>query len=170
MVTLNPKTLFLSKNSLFVISAYYFLSFTIGLAATAITIINPICSSNPMLPLVVGGSGMSLIGSSVYYMRKIYKACLSDGLHLSNESATFLKRLGTLMYLFARPLFGVGFALLVVVGMKAGIVTTTKGDVETSEGFFFMTMFFCFFAGFAAGRILNRLDTQSASIANQVIE
>lgn len=170
MVTPNPKTLFLSRNSLFVVSAFYFLSFITGLAATTMAIINPICSSNPMLPLVVGGVGMSLIGSGVYYVRKIYKACLSDGLDLSNESATFLKRLGTLIYLFARPLFGAGFALLVVVGMKAGIVTIAKGNVETSEGFFFVTMFFCFFAGFAAGRVLDRLDAQSGSIANKVIE
>lgn len=127
-------------------------------------------TDNSILSLL-GSLGMSIVGATTYYIRKIYKYCIG-GIITSpadNESDK-LHQLGVTAYFIIRPIFALGLSLLVVIGLKAGILTMANNKPNLSEGFIYSSMFISFFCGFSSGDLLEILEKSGNKIFSKIFQ
>jgi hypothetical protein len=174
-VTSDPATerqLFLSNSLISALFIYYFVIIVIGISLAGITLIipNPLIKEDlPIFTLsLLGSCAMALNGSGIFYLRKLYKLCFSKNLTVSADPLTSVKRMGTLIYFIARPLFSLGFALLVVIGTRAGFYLLTEAAADLTSGFQYTTMFVSFFAGFLSGRFVKQLESSGELIIEKL--
>ena len=90
-------------------------------------------------------------------MRKIYKSCINQ-VFLSPEVDQEKEEIGVLAYYLLRPIFAIGFSLLIVLSLRTGFQIVTIIDEELNSGYIYLVMLLSFFAGFSSGDILNYLD------------
>ena len=167
----NQTKLHISKRWLVTLFVYYFLVFIIG-NIISLVILMPklmLCQEIQILEsAVIGSVGMSLLGSSIFYIRKLYKSCIISDFILDVSTDKFLIRLGTIVYYLARPLFAVGFSILVVTGLLSGLKIVSNEDIELNQNFVYMTMFLSFYVGFLTGRFVKNLENSGNRILKQI--
>lgn len=163
--------LHMTKRQLIFTYVYYSVIFVIGncLSLFSITPITFLSIPFGFLELgIIGGIGMSCLGSSIYYIRKLYKSCINGAIVLDSTEAGFLNRLGTVTYYLARPFFSVGFSILIVVGLLSGFMAVSIKDIELKQGFVYVIMFCSFFTGFLAGRFVKILETEGVGFLKRL--
>ena len=102
---------------------------------------------------------MSGFGAAAYYIRKLYKNCIQAKVLIpSKEHSDILKKIGSFVYFSLRPIFALGFSLLVIVGLNAGKITIVGKAVPLNNGFIFISMFLSFFVGFSSGKLIKALE------------
>lgn len=112
-------------------------------------------------------AAMSLVGSGIFYVRKLYKAMINESYTLIQESwaeqssQTKLKRLGTLAFFLFRPIFGVAFSVLVYSLWRLSLSASGTNEVQPTLGFLYTTISLGFVSGFLAGRMLGMLESYS---------
>jgi len=161
----------LSKRTVIFILVYYVLLFFIGLLLTLVALLSflpEILKLSKYEMAVTGSIGMSLIGSSIYYIRKIYKLCIGGTMEASADDSMSLKQLGLSVYFYMRPLFAIGFSILLVVGLNAGILSVHEPPQDLSIGFVHVSIFLSFFAGFLAGDLLDLLERFGKSVLEKL--
>lgn len=166
------RKLYLTNSWITALFIYYFVIFLSGLALAVIALVpSTIFDKSPqILGLALFGSiGMSSNGSAIFYIRKLYKLCFSENLCKNDCENTYIRKLGTIVYFIARPLFGVGFSLLVVIGLQSGFMLTITKPIDLNNGFIYLSMFISFFVGFLAGRFIKRLETSGDRILENVL-
>ncbi|GAA5124018.1 hypothetical protein JIN84_12105 [Luteolibacter yonseiensis] len=101
----------------------------------------------------------SIIGSSIYYIRKLYKT-----LHLplpekrlNNHS---MIRFGYAIYYFARPVFAGAFGLIAVVALQAGHKFISQSPDLKETNFLYACTTLGFFIGFSCGKLIKQLETK----------
>jgi hypothetical protein len=161
----------LSKRVLIALLTFYVVLLVFGLLSSLYAIIPRIIVKS--IPAVltratIGSLSMSAVGSTVFYLRKLYKAAISGRLQLDDRYELSIVRLGTAVYYFARPLFALAFSILVVVGLLAGFFAVSSPSLDLQQGFVFVTMFFSFFAGFSAGAFVRRLEESSDTFLDHI--
>jgi len=119
---------------------------------------------------LLGSIGMSSMGSSIFYIRKLYKSCIRRDMTIAPDNNDTLIILGTFIYYLARPLFSVGFSILVVIGLATGLLAISIRGGELNIGFTYLTMFFSFFIGFQVGSFIKRLERRGERIVNKIME
>jgi hypothetical protein len=113
---------------------------------------------------VLCGASMALAGSSVFYVRKLYQACINNSYTFYDESEGGLtasgrvKRLGTFAYFLFRPLFGIAFSFVIYSLWRLSITASGASDLEPQDGFLYVTISLGFLSGFLAGRVLAMLE------------
>jgi len=113
---------------------------------------------------VVYCGAMSLVGASIFYTRKLYKAIISDSYTLVTQPfvdqppAVRLKRLGTFAFYIFRPVFGVAFAIMVYSIWRLSLSASGADQASPTKGFLYTTIAMGFLSGFLAGRILGMLE------------
>lgn len=98
-----------------------------------------------------------LLGSSIYYIRKLYKDCFMDNkvLHEDNK----LKKIATVIYFLSRPFFAVAFSIMIIIGIKAGfIIISTSENAIKMENFIYVSVFLSFIGGFRVGNVINKFE------------
>jgi hypothetical protein len=164
----NITVLFLSKRIIISIFIYYFILFIIGNFLSILVLVpnQIIDNTNHLINALTGSIGMSLIGSTIFYIRKLYKSCINGNLTSEISEDNFLIRLGTMVYYTARPLFSVGFSVLIIIGLLSGILTisTSTEKNEINVGFVYLTMFLSFFSGFSSGRFVKILEKKGDAV------
>jgi len=112
---------------------------------------------------------MACNGSSIFYIRKLYKLCFLDYLQQPSTDSenTLLRRLGTTAYFLTRPVFSLGFAILIVIVLSSTFSLTNKKPLELDTGFIYLTMFVSFFGGFLSGHFIKVLETKGEDILNR---
>jgi hypothetical protein len=118
---------------------------------------------------LIGGIGCSLLGSTVFYLRKLYKSCIRGEIILPSTSADAIQSKGVFYYFTLRPLFAIVFSVLIHLTLKASVSFMSVKEVNLSEGFIFLTMFLSFFAGFAAGDFLNIIEARSEGVISKIL-
>lgn len=152
---------------------YYFLVLVVGVFLAVLALLPGIMyeEEQSLMHLAIMGSvGMAANGAAIYYIRKLYKLCFADNLNLSGGDNLYARRLGTVVYFVGRPLFSIGFSILVVIGLRSGFLLTTEGPVKLNDGFIYMAMFFSFFVGFLSGRFVKRLERSGEKVIGQVVQ
>ena len=155
----------LTKNIIICLYIYYLLIFAIGGILGIIFVIPGAFNINDELILfrsIFASIGMALLGSSIFYIRKLYKSCIKG--NIERDDTNCLSRIGASVYYFARPLFSIGFSLIIVVGINAEYMLISKDANITNDSFIHICMFFSFFGGFGAGRFIKYLEGKSISI------
>lgn len=167
------RTLYLTNTWTTLLFAYYFIVLVSGIALAIIALLPEIVYKNtlPVLHLAIMGSiGMAANGAAIFYIRKLYKLCFAGNLNLSESENVYARRLGTIVYFIGRPLFSIGFSLLVVIGLRSGFLLTTEGAVVLNAGFVYMAMFFSFFVGFLSGRFVKQLEQSGEKVIARIVE
>jgi hypothetical protein len=142
---------------------YYAFTFFSGLLLSIIAICHCI-NLSVFNNSVMGGLGAALLGSSIFYIRKLYKATLNDNITISLNSNDSIKRLGTGIYFIARPFFSMSFSILLIVGLRAGFIISSKSQISLDDGFIYVVMFLSFFVGFLSGKFIKYLENEGEKI------
>ena len=116
------------------------------------------CEYPVLLKAIIGSFGITLVGSSIFYSRKLYKHSIKPTLSSPSSDAERIQRTGIFMYFLLRPFFALCFSFLIILGFKVSILIISVKDETLNNGFIYLTMFTSFFAGYSAGDILAILE------------
>ena len=101
MIDETPRKLYLTPTQTKVLFGYYFVTLLAAFfCACAVFVPGPLSRFEYLELAFIGSASMASLGSSVFYIRKLYKAVLSDALTTDNAkgnlkaSATFVNRPG----------------------------------------------------------------------------
>ncbi|WP_290459763.1 hypothetical protein [Romboutsia ilealis] len=114
----------------------------------------------------IGSISSSLLGSSVSYIRKIYK--MSLGNHFSNSQASYSENFGSMLYFIYRPIFAIIFSLIIFLAIKIGIIPILNIDSQISSSTVDICMFISFFVGLNAGKLLNVLEKGGNKLVDNI--
>ncbi|MBS7132442.1 MAG: hypothetical protein KH116_16055 [Clostridium sp.] len=117
---------------------------------------------------LIGSISTNLMACSIFYIRKIYKILLSSNFVIQNDSS--LKTLGTILYFAIRPIFSISFTLLLIIGLKAGLINIFQNNNTISSSFTDICMFVSFFIGFSSGKFLESIEKKSHSISKSLLK
>ena len=136
---------------------YLFLALGGSIASASVFIPGPMSHFDFMGLAIIGSACMACAGSAIFYFRKLYKSILQGSLTEASVPSD-LNALASFAYFFARPMFSIIFALIVVIGIKSGLVLSGAAPENAGYGYVQMTMFFSFFVGFLSGRFIRHLE------------
>lgn len=122
--------------------------------------------ANQIALAVIGSLSTNLMGCTIFYTRKIYKILLSSSFCVQNYGT--LQTLGTILYFIIRPVFSMCFTLLLIIGLKAGLINIFQNNTTISSSFTDICMFISFFIGFSSGKFLESIEKKSQSIAESI--
>ena len=164
----------LSKKNTIFLFIYYILLFIISSFFTTLVLI--IHNDSSIISFSINDDNLTLAGcisisilcSSIYYIRKLYKLSLSCSINISDEKYSF-KSIGTIFYFYTRPLFSGIFSILLILGIKSGIFILTQSDQETSSSLTEFYMLLSSFSGFSTGKFFNQIEQKSSSLITSLI-
>jgi len=165
------RVLYLTNRWVIALFAYYFSFLSLGVTCAILAIDPSILfdGEQPIIRLAILGSvGMASNGASIFYIRKLYKLCFTEKLKLDEGNQFYIRRVGTIIYFFGRPLFSVGFSILVILGMKSGFMAIIEKPFELNDGFIYTVMFVSFFVGFLSGRFVKKLESYGSGVINEI--
>lgn len=155
--TRNAKNIQLNRKLIIIIFIYYFAIMVVaGLYAMNLTLAQKI-SPTENAPFFLCLS-LSAVGVSIYYCRKLYKACISDKYHFTEEAAT-AKMVGSVVYFVARPIFGFFFAWVSYMIWVTAIISSVNTFSGFSTNHFFLSGLLGFFVGFLVGQVVSKMET-----------
>lgn len=111
-----------------------------------------------IIKAIIGCFGISMVGSSIFYSRKLYKHSISTEITFPVDESDKLRQVGIFMYFLLRPLFAICFATLIILILRVSILVISVKDQTLEPGFIYLSMFLSFFAGFSTGDILGVLE------------
>jgi hypothetical protein len=161
----------LSRKSIQSLKAYYYIVFAIGVLGLG-TFFFFILSSDYITVLqksLIASIFIALTGSTVFYHRKLYKACINLDFVLPTTEEDLIRENGIKTYFILRPLFSIIFAILFNIILIGGIKVSTE-QFQLKDGFIYTSMFFSFFAGFSSGDIIDKLEEKGANIVKKIID
>lgn len=161
----------LSVKSIKRLTCYYVFLLLTGLIISVLTLLYDIlfdCKIHLLVATMFGGIGTSLFGSSMFYLRKLYKSCINLEFNepISNEDQ--IRQTGIKAYYYLRPIFSIVFSLLVQITQIINVNIVTVSDTTLSIGYLYMTMFLSFFAGFASGDLITYFESKGPNIITRV--
>lgn len=168
MQTIKNRKLYITKRWVYVIFGYYSILFFCGIFFTVYTLVQISPNSKILISALIGSISISISASCIAYIRKLYKSCFNYSSEQESDDQLQLKRLGTIFYFFTRPIFSLLFSILIVVGLKSGMLASTK-KVEFDIGFIYITMFLSFYAGFFSGDFIKKLEKNRQKNIDQII-
>ncbi len=150
---------------------YYFILLLIGITISVLVLIYNVYLDS-VIPLLVattfGGIGSALSGSTIFYLRKLYKSCINLEFNEPVSSEDQIRQIGIKVYFYLRPIFSIAFSLLVQIALIINVQIITISFTNLSIGYMYMTMFLSFFAGFASGDIITYFESKSSDIISKV--
>lgn len=164
------RKLYITKNWVIGIFAYYLIIFLIASIGTGYILFSGSSSGLSIFKQALLGSiSIALAAASTAYIRKLYKLCFNFSSEQDGDDQLFLKRLGTVVYFIVRPLFSILFAILVVAGIRSGIVLSSSADLKLDEGFIYLTMVSSFYVGFLSGDFIKKLESKGQKKLDSLI-
>ncbi len=158
---MNDKKWFkMSKKSAIGIFVFYGLLFILSISISVLNIVsNPLFAAMQITErAVIGGLSFSILGSVIYYSKKLYKTFISLSFTIPTTDDEKLQLFGLVAYFILRPIFSVVFSLLVVLFLKLGCKIVTATDGNLNDGFIYLTIVLSFFCGFSSGDVLDLFD------------
>jgi len=169
----NEEWLKLSNTRVRVIIIYYCILLVLGIVGSIFALLSELNKwvgiTETSTIALIGSLSISTIGSSTFYIRKMYKKCINSEINQPGDGiGDKIQQLGVTVYFAIRPVFALGFSILVVIGLKAGMLTMAQNDSTLSVGFIYTAMFFSFFCGFSSGELINILERFGSTVLNNL--
>lgn len=117
---------------------------------------------------IIAGIGFSIIGSIIFYSKKIYKACINLDFIKPEKEDDRIRAFGITAYFVFRPLFAIIFTLLLIILLKLGIKTISIQANDLKDDFILLTSFLSFFCGYSSGDILDIFDSKGKQIIGNI--
>lgn len=115
---------------------------------------------------IIGCIIFPLLGSSIFYIRKLYKACINLDIVEPNGNEDNIRQSGIIFYFILRPIFSVALGLLLFLSFKIGVSAMVKSP-ELNDGFVYSCMFFSFFIGYSSGDVIDKLEKVGKNIVKK---
>lgn len=150
---------------IFIFSIYIIITI-ISLFAMIIVSVRSLANTNTSNALY-GVVSTSMLGCSIYYVRKLYKMCIGNRvifLDKSSDNASKLRNIGAMIYFLMRPVFAVSFSIVVFLGLRSGMISISNNQGNLTLNFIYLSMFISFFIGFSSGKFLESLQEKSEHI------
>jgi len=159
----------LSKYWLRFIMGYYIINILAGVIVSVIIIANisGFVLNNILLYTTILSMAVSVMLCSVQYLRRLYKACLSGGMHYLTPGDE-VKQFGYIMYFVLRPVYAIVFVLIAVFALLAGVIIVAPIDFQINERFLYLCVVMASIIGFSIGRILDRFNIFSSKHINNI--
>ena len=161
----------LSKTKLWIIFGFFVLLFIAGVVSTIIALNFENCDSLKNISItsiaIIGGFGSAVVGNTIYYIRKLYKACIRNAVEKPCNDNEKVSELGNFFYFITRPFFAIGFALLIHISLKSSVNFITVKEAMLDNGFVYLNMLLSFIGGFATGNMINFIEEKSKKIINE---
>jgi len=126
--------------------------------------------TSKMVGMVLFSIPSALLGSSIYYIRKLYKACIQNIIEEPSEDfSSKIRTLGTQMYFYIRPLISIALSIILILGIYIGINILTVDPEITEENFYILCAIMSFYLGFSNGLILREMDNKDNKLLNSIL-
>lgn len=109
----------------------------------------------------------SVLGATIFYIRKLYKACINFDIQepISNEDK--LRQIGIFFYFFLRPIFSCIFSIIILLILKSGIgILSTSKDL--TRDFYYISLVISFFTGYSSGDLIDKFEVVGKGIVDKV--
>ena len=160
---INMRELSIKKNHIIGLFIYFSILLIVG---CLITIIVFVYSSSSQYDVtqnsIFGAIGSALIGSTIFYIRKLYKGLLSESIKCQENND--IKNIGVLVYFIFRPIFSICFSLFILIGMRLSVSFIQITEQNLNVNYVFLGMMLSFIAGFGAGDIITLLEIKKENI------
>lgn len=169
----NRNTIYiLSKGKIIFLFSFFIFLFLLGLVGSSLTLTSEknFMSEYSISSLaLIGGFSTALVGNTIFYIRKLYKLCISNNMKQNNDSSDNISEIGIFMYLISRPFFAIGFSLLIHIVLKSSISFVSINEVSLNNNFIYLITLLSFLSGFATGDFLTFLEEKSKKVINEKI-
>ncbi|WP_026704425.1 hypothetical protein [Flavobacterium soli] len=115
---------------------------------------------------ILGCIVFPLLGSSIFYIRKLYKASINLDIVEPSNNEDQIRQIGIIFYFVLRPIFSIGLGLLLFLSFKIGVSAMVKSP-ELNDGFVYSCMFFSFFIGYSSGDVIDKLEKVGKNIVRK---
>ena len=158
----------LSKKEIKHIFLYYIIIFILSLIIVGIVICHlEGTTADNLGKLLFFAFVCGLLGSTFYYIRKLYKSCIQ--LLVDAESGTnTMIALGAKIYFYFRPIMGATLAGLIILGIYGGFFFLQDQPAINSERFYIFAAIISFIVGFSNGNIIVQLDKSKDKVAEMI--
>lgn len=150
---------------------YFIILITLGLILSLLIILDGVKlfgETSILNRAIFGSMATSLLGSSIYYCRKLYKACINLDMIFPENEKDQIRQSGVILYFILRPVFSICFSVLTVLIIKSGIFLISECN-GVKENFIFCLMTICFFIGYSSGDFIDVLEDNGKKIIKKVI-
>lgn len=152
----------LSKGNVIFLVGYYCLYIIAGIVISSIELC---CDKNILdmkmliIHMVLSAFGISGMLCSVQYIRRLYKACISD--RIKTEISMF-GQIGTMIYFLFRPIFTFCFVIIIIVGLVSGMyIVTGNLDYILNEKLIYVCMIMSSYIGYSIGSLIDKFESVS---------
>ena len=158
---MSRRVIYLTKKSLIVISIYYILIFLFSLRFIITFFSNDLINYSSLHNTINLSIYCSILGSSLYYIRKLYKDSFADG-KINLKDGSFLQHFGSNFYYYTRPFFAIAFSILVILGYKSGFnfISTPKSELNPNN-FIYLSAVSSLIIGFSIGKVITKLENNN---------
>ncbi len=158
----------MTKNEIKHIFVYYIVLYIISLLLSVLFIW--LLSGQHELSLVnllIFSFLCGLLGSTFYYIRKLYKSCIQLLISPFDEK-NYIRSLGVKIYFYFRPIMGATLATLIVLGIYGGFFFLQDNATINAEKFYIFASLLSFMIGFSNGKIIIQLDESKEKISKMI--
>jgi hypothetical protein len=145
----------------------------IGLISIVLLVSMLIKETNPFPQIEVFSTSIiysiaaSLIGSSIYYSRKMYKACINLDMIKPNGDGDEIREIGVIYYYISRPLYSACLGVIACVALRSGTELITK-DGAINNNFPYLILIVAFFVGYSSADFIDSLEAKGKQVVQGV--
>lgn len=113
-----------------------------------------------------------LLGAVIYYIRKLYKACLHGEVivpEIPNEEI-HIKKIGAKIYFYSRPIISGILAIIMDMGILAGFYFITDQRNINDRTFYVFFILVSFYIGFCNGRVILNIEKKGNDMVNNLFK
>ena len=113
-----------------------------------------------------------LLGSVIYYIRKLYKSCLQNliDVPLVLDDEIRIKTIGAKMYFYLRPIISGILAIIMDMGILAGVYFVINQPNINDHTFYVFIVLVSFYIGFCNGKVIVNIEKRGSDIVNFIFK
>lgn len=142
---------------------------SISLIFLIIDEINPFKSLSIFSLSIISAIATSLVGSSIYYSRKLYKACINQDMLIPQNESDKFRQLGVTSYYLSRPLYSACLSIVACIALRTGTEFISSNGVLNPK-FPYLVMIISFFVGYSSSDFIDELEAKGKKVVNGVIK
>lgn len=160
----------LSRCKVMTLSAYFLLLIIMSMCiilSLFIVELNIYYNVSTLTQSIIGSMSTAALGGSIYYFRKVYKACINLDLSFPESDYDKIREMGVFLYFFLRPLYAICFSVIMIIFLKSGMSFMVE-ETKLNDRFIYISMLLSFFVGYSAGDLIDTLERKGKEIVESI--